>query len=74
MGYYMPKDTAVVPNMWYGNASLCDGSAYKNRMMNRDEDVWDNPGVFRPERFLEMDALDAKANDPTDVVFGYGRR
>lgn len=42
--------------------------------MSRDETVWNDPEAFRPERFLEMDSLDAKAKDPLNMVFGYGRR
>ncbi|EPT00020.1 hypothetical protein FOMPIDRAFT_91063 [Fomitopsis schrenkii] len=59
LGYHMPKNTAIIPNMW---------------TMSRDETIWDNPSVFRPERFLEMGVADAKAKDPFNVVFGYGRR
>ncbi|KZT68558.1 cytochrome P450 [Daedalea quercina L-15889] len=58
-GYYIPKDAAVVVNMW----AIC-----------RDERIWDNPDVFRPERFLNSTSSDAGPIDPRNIIFGYGRR
>ncbi|KAH9834567.1 cytochrome P450 [Rhodofomes roseus] len=60
-GYHLPKDTTVLANLW----SIC-----------REKDMWpgDELDVFRPERFLDLDAEEAKAMDPRQVVFGYGRR
>ncbi|TFY68452.1 hypothetical protein EVJ58_g996 [Rhodofomes roseus] len=59
-GYHLPKDTTVLANL-----SIC-----------REKDMWpgDELDVFRPERFLDLDAEEAKAMDPRQVVFGYGRR
>ncbi|XP_046679471.1 probable cytochrome P450 304a1 isoform X1 [Homalodisca vitripennis] len=39
-GYFIPKDTMVLPNLWSNNM---------------DEKVWENPFEFRPERHLEED-------------------
>ncbi|KAJ3515357.1 hypothetical protein NLJ89_g1809 [Agrocybe chaxingu] len=39
-GYYIPKGTIVVPNIWG---------------MTRDEQTYKNPEVFEPERFLTED-------------------
>ncbi|EPS99958.1 hypothetical protein FOMPIDRAFT_1123474 [Fomitopsis schrenkii] len=55
-GYYLPKDTPVVTNLW---------------AMARDENMYDNPDEFRPERFLEANP---EIEDPRNIVFGYGRR
>ncbi|KZT69372.1 cytochrome P450 [Daedalea quercina L-15889] len=55
-GYHIPKDTSVMVNIW----SIC-----------RDARFWDEPDVFRPERFLEADT---QTLDPRNIVFGYGRR
>jgi hypothetical protein len=40
--------------------------------MLNDPDVWGDPDIFRPERFLADDASDLP--DPTVLVFGYGIR
>ena len=43
----------------------------RNRFILRDPRLWDDPDVFRPERFL------GKERPPFDiltVVFGFGRR
>jgi len=37
--------------------------------MTRDETIYANPEVFRPERFLDKDCT-----DPRGIVFGFGRR
>lgn len=41
-----------------------------------DEDIYQDPRVFRPERFLTSDgkSLDSSVLDPSSVMFGYGRR
>jgi len=40
--------------------------------MLRDERFWDNPGDFRPERFLQV--LKEGQVDPRSLAFGFGRR
>ncbi|TFY56485.1 hypothetical protein EVJ58_g7613 [Rhodofomes roseus] len=44
------------------------------RHMTRDPDVYPEPEVFWPERYLEMDASTFDAIDPRKIVFGFGRR
>ena len=39
-----------------------------------DRGVYENPDVFRPERFIQDGKLNLGAQDPTSFVFGYGRR
>ena len=36
--------------------------------------VYEDPDVFRPERFIRDGKFDAGSRDPRDFVFGYGRR
>ena len=39
-----------------------------------DPGVYEDPDVFRPERFIQDGKLNLGARDPTSFVFGYGRR
>lgn len=58
-GYYIPAGTTVISNIW---------------AMTRDEQVYKNPEVFDPERFLPQGPhTDAEA-DPRCIAFGFGRR
>nr|VWP02389.1 N/A [Ganoderma boninense] len=59
-GYFIPAGTMLLANTW-----AC---------MN-DPEVYDDPDVFRPERFIRDGKLDRKTvRDPSAFVFGYGRR
>ena len=42
------------------------------RFMLRDERIWDKPGLFYPERFL--DPSRPPPFEPQSIVFGFGRR
>ncbi|KAF9046689.1 cytochrome P450 [Panaeolus papilionaceus] len=57
-GYYIPKGTVVVANIW---------------AMSRNEEVYPDPEEFRPERFLNTDGS-LKGDDEFLISFGYGRR
>ena len=59
MGYTIPKGARVVVNAW---------------AIGRDPGVWDEPLVFRPERFVAKPGLDFKGNDFELAPFGSGKR
>ncbi|KAB5588625.1 Cytochrome P450 family protein [Ceratobasidium theobromae] len=52
MGYFIPKGAIVMGNMW---------------AMSRDENLYKNPEVFDPDRFLDPSV-------PPAPAFGWGRR
>lgn len=42
--------------------------------MSRDPDVYPEPDVFKPERFLTPNGGVSDLHDPKKFVFGFGRR
>ncbi|KAI1782834.1 cytochrome P450 [Ganoderma leucocontextum] len=58
-GYFIPAGTVLIANTW---ACL------------NDPDVYQDPDVFRPERFIRDGKLDPSARHPAAFAFGYGRR
>ncbi|KAF3074181.1 cytochrome P450 [Trichoderma afarasin] len=54
-GYRIPKGSFILPSIWW---------------FSHDPEVYKNPLVFEPERFLEP----RNEPDPGDEAFGYGRR
>ncbi|TFK34339.1 cytochrome P450 [Crucibulum laeve] len=58
-GYYIPAGSTIIPNVW---------------AMLRNQDHYPDPLVFNPDRFLKDGQLNPAILDPTEVVFGFGRR
>ncbi|KAI0800105.1 cytochrome P450 [Fomes fomentarius] len=58
-GYRIPAKTAIVNSPW----------AYV-----RDPKVYPDPETFNPERFLKDGKLDPNVQNPSNIVFGFGRR
>ncbi|KAH9847896.1 cytochrome P450 [Lenzites betulinus] len=54
-GYFIPAGTTVITNIWG---------------ILHDSQVYEDPFVFRPERFLGKDDV----LDPLNLMFGFGRR
>ena len=46
--------------------------SYQQRQIANDPEIYDDPGAFRPERFLG--AQGTSMLDPHAFVFGFGRR
>ncbi|KAD7117813.1 hypothetical protein E3N88_05081 [Mikania micrantha] len=57
-GYTIPEGTQVLVNAW---------------AIGRDPTMWDNPLMFKPERFLGS-GLDVRGQDFSLIPFGAGRR
>ncbi|KAI0712382.1 O-methylsterigmatocystin oxidoreductase [Earliella scabrosa] len=58
-GYFIPADSVLVANVW---ACLHDPEEYG------DADV------YRPERYIREGRIDPNVRDPSDFIFGFGRR
>ncbi|EPT01291.1 hypothetical protein FOMPIDRAFT_1120739 [Fomitopsis schrenkii] len=58
-GYFIPKGTTIIPNIW---------------LMLRDPEDYPEPDLFIPNRFMGMSPEDAERTDPRNYIFGHGRR
>ena len=59
MNYTIPKDSMVLVNFW---------------AISRDPSCWEDPLVYKPERFLVNSSVDYKGNDFQFIPFGAGKR
>ena len=57
-GYRVPKDAGVFVNVW---------------AIGRDSNIWTNPGMFLPERFIDSE-IGFRGNYFGLIPFGAGRR
>lgn len=57
-GFIVPKDAQVLVNVW---------------AIGRDPNLWENPNLFMPERFLGSD-MDVRGQNFELIPFGAGRR
>ncbi|KAI4904388.1 hypothetical protein NFI96_016777 [Prochilodus magdalenae] len=59
-GYFIPKDTCVFINQW---------------QINHDPELWKEPSLFNPDRFLSADGSELNKVEAEKVmVFGLGKR
>ncbi|KAJ2917332.1 hypothetical protein MD484_g3042, partial [Candolleomyces efflorescens] len=58
-GYFIPKGTVVFGNIWH---------------ILHDPEVYPDPFRFNPDRYLKNGEIDQEVADPSEVVFGFGRR
>ncbi|KZT11800.1 cytochrome P450 monooxygenase [Laetiporus sulphureus 93-53] len=61
-GYFIPKGSMVISNIWRVLA------------MTRNPELYPDADAFRPERFEVADPEIVEAMDPSNLIFGFGRR
>lgn len=76
-GYHIPAGAVVMGNIWYSLLKLIEFRHFKLRFQRgilHNKLVYPDPEKFDPKRFLKDGKLNCGPNDPSRVVFGFGRR
>ncbi len=69
-----------MPSRFYTGIPLIYSVLVATRRLQFDRDIlhdpvtYEDPFAFRPERFIKDGKLDPTVQDPTDYMFGFGRR
>ena len=77
-GYFIPGGTTIMTNVWYVDMWPMDSVIHYLHATYRgflhDPKAYENPFDFFPERFIKAEEFDPSVRDPTDYMFGFGRR
>ena len=77
-GYFIPGGTTIMTNVWCVDMCFEDYVlsliAWSIRAFLHDPKAYENPFDFCPERFIKDGEIDPNVRDPTDFMFGFGRR
>jgi len=76
-GFFIPKGTIVLGAVWCAPAVLSPKVLHihpATRSILHDAEVYEDPLVFKPERFIKDGQLDPGMRDPAIAAFGFGRR
>lgn len=75
-GYLLPGGSSVFFNVWWVilhlAADVLSSSQRLHRAMSRNEEVYPDPEVFDPDRFLHPSSQ--RVHEHMEAVWGFGRR
>ena len=77
-GFYIPSGSIIIANIWsitHDKASLVFlPFAFHLELIYVAQSVYPDPYTFNPDRFIKDGLLNTDVKDPSDFVFGFGRR